>query len=366
MSTPRTKPHNNTYTPSGIANPRFLDTLAGKPVDRPPVWLMRQAGRYLEEYRAVRKKFENFMDLCQTPEATTELAMQPLKRFDLDAAILFSDILTIPHALDMGVRFVEKLGPCIHTPIKHSRDVFSLPFDEVIEKCDYVYQAIRHLKATLNQQIPLIGFAGSPWTLACYMLEGKSTAQFPKAKQFMYEHPIAMEELINQLSTVIAGYLAKQAEAGADVLFLIDTWGALLPQDDFQLYSLNALMTIQKELKSYYHIDKPFLLYSKGLRLHHQSFFSEHGFQGGLGLDWTFDLASAQNRFSYPIQGNLDPHILLAGPTITQNYTQRMLESLPSAHQGFVASLGHGILPSTPVESVHAFVDTVKAFTKMP
>lgn len=362
IKTSRTKIKTSDRHPSkNLVKSRFLQTLRGETTDRPAIWMMRQAGRYLPEYQKVRSQFTNFMELCQTPEATTELALQPLKRYGFDAAILFSDILTIPYALDMGLNFLPNQGPKIASPIQAPSDVYALPFDEVVEKCDFVYRAVSHLAAELHDT-PMLGFAGSPWTLACYMIQGQGASLFPKAKQFAYEHPIATQELIHQLSITTAHYLAEQAKAGADVLFIIDTWGGILDASRYQRYVLEALKIMQHELTHFHGICKPILFYSKGLRLHHQEDLQCIGYQGGLAVDWSHAIGDMQSAFSkHAISGNLDPAILLAGPTTTQYHTQMMLESAQPGSP-FIASLGHGILPETPTDSVHAFIDTVKSF----
>ncbi|MEC8460681.1 MAG: uroporphyrinogen decarboxylase [Pseudomonadota bacterium] len=357
-------PHTSSKSDTtALTNDLLIRCLEGQQVERPPIWLMRQAGRYLDEYRQIRKQFPDFLDLCHTPQATTELALQPVKRFDLDAAILFSDILTIPHALDLGLSFDAGQGPIISSPIQTPEQVFSLPFDEVIDRCQYVFRAVRHLRMSLKQSLPLIGFAGSPWTLCCYSLQGKSCANFPQAKAFAYEHPVAMQELINQLTQVIAVYLAEQAKAGADVLFIIDTWGSLLPYDHYELYVLEPLKQALKIIRETHKIHQPILFYSKGISLIHHGFFQSLPYNIGVAVDWTHQVGMVQKQFkNITVQGNLDPHVLLAGPVQTSQHTHAMLDSLADPHHHFIASLGHGVLQQTPVESVHAFIDAVRSY----
>lgn len=346
-----------------IKNHKLLNALEGKKQQEIPVWLMRQAGRYLPEYQKVRSQFTDFIAMCKSPEATTEVALQPLNRFKLDAAILFSDILTIPHALNLDLEFIEGTGPVIHNPIVKPVEIYRLPYDEVIEKCQYVFNAAKHLKDTLKDNYPIIGFAGSSWTQACYCIEGLGNGKFSKARAFAFEHPVAMGELIKQLSLLTATYLAKQAEAGCDVLFLIDTWGYLLPHQHYQKYVLESLKMVTETLRETYKIQTPVLFYSKGLRESHDDFMRNNPqITQGLAVDWTSDMNRLHTRLSqFCLQGNLDPHALLADPIEVQKNTQVMLDAIPDCFQGYIASLGHGILPNTPPESIEIFIDTVKA-----
>lgn len=358
---PITSPTESKTTPTSA----LVKTLSGKTVDRPPIWLMRQAGRYLPEYRKLRSEFKDFLALCRTPQATTELALQPIKRFKLDAAILFSDILTIPHSLDLGLSFEPNHGPQFENPITSPTQIYELPFDGVIDQCQYVFEAVEHLKSNLDPSIPLIGFAGSPWTLACYSIQGHGSAQFPKAKQFLYEHPIATQALIEQFAMTTAHYLYQQAKHGADILFLIDTWGGLLSGSCYDSLVIQPLKLINQTLKDTLGCDCPLLFYSKGHLMQHASQFATQELCQGIAVDWTQDLNQTKSTYNHlSIQGNLDPHILTAGPVITQHHTRQMLASLDTPNQGFIASLGHGILPHTPIESVHAFIDTVRNYSQ--
>lgn len=347
-----------------LNNDLLLRTVRGSVVERPPVWLMRQAGRYLPEYQQIRSNYPNFMDLCRSTLATTELALQPLRRFDLDAAIVFSDILTIPQAMELDLKFHEGIGPRLHKPIREPRDIYQIPFEEILPKVGYVFESVKSLRLALGNRMPVIGFAGSPWTVACYAINGDSQYQFKLAKAFAYEHPVAMQELITQLTQTTARYLEEQAKAGADVLFLIDTWGGLLPFALYDIYVLNSLQTITNHLKSC-KIDIPLLFYSKGYSpLHVDKLLKDKPCQG-LAIDWTTDLhRTYQDLYGdYAIQGNLDPAILTAGPIATQQHTWDMLERV-NPNKRYIASLGHGIVPETPIESVHAFIDTVHSFQK--
>ena len=340
-------------------NDYLIQAIAGKSLAHPPVWLMRQAGRYLPEYREIRGHFADFMSLCRSPEATTELALQPLRRFQLDAAILFSDILTIADSLDMGLRFVPGEGPVLRKPILHPQQIDVLPFDTCIERLDYVFIAVRHLRSALGQRLPIIGFSGSPWTQACYMLSGYGEKNFITAKKFAYTHPVAMSSLLERLSTVTAGYLYQQYLAGADILFVIDTWGGLLADAHFSLYSGHVLRRIC-ELLLEMNCPAPIMFYSKGLTFSRLSPLIDIPNLCVVGLDWCADIAGLHESFpGMTFQGNLDPAVLHAGPVTTQQHTHDLLNSLDN-HKRFIAGLGHGILPETPVNSVHALIDTVR------
>ena len=342
-----------------LKNDRLLRALRREPTDRAALWLMRQAGRYLPEYKEVRAHHPNFMSMCRCKETTTELALQPLRRFSLDAAILFSDILTIPDALDMDLTFIPNLGPKISKSITQPQDISNLPFHEAPEKLTYVYEAVKDLRSALGNRLPLIGFSGSPWSLACYMISGRNHNHFQLTKQFAYQHPVATSDLIEKLAILTTSYLIEQAKSGADILFLIDTWGGILPSSQYQHYVLKPLTYIQQQLKKE-NLDTPILFYSKGFRQHHQQILVDSNCHHGLALDWTVDLGKTYQALhnSLAIQGNLDPCILLAGPLATQKHTSRMLDAV-NPQSGYIASLGHGILPETPIESVHAFIDSV-------
>ena len=345
-----------------LQNDRLLKALKQQPVDRTPIWLMRQAGRYLEEYQEVRKHHPDILTMCRCSDTTTELALQPLRRFDLDAAIVFSDILTIPEVLDMGVHFIPEQGPVINAPINEPGDINNLPFDEASDKLNFVYQSVQSLRDALGNRLPLIGFSGSPWSLACYMISGRNTQNFQKAKQFSFAHPQATRSLLEKLSILISDYLTQQALHGADVLFLIDTWGGILPFSHYEHFALTPLKMIHDQLRKN-GIKQPLLFYSKGFSSLHPRVLKKHNLCQGLAIDWTVDLANSYHNLTpqYTLQGNLDPQVLLAGPLATQQHTWQMLKSV-QPKKNYIASLGHGILPGTPLESVHAFIDTVHSY----
>ena len=349
---------------SQLKNDKFLKVLNGQSVDSAPVWLMRQAGRYLPEYREIRSNFSDFMALCRSSEATTELALQPIRRFNLDAAIVFSDILTITDSLDLGLSFQQGQGPVISRPIKSPSDVSALPFDECLHKLGYVYDAVRSLREALGNRLPIIGFTGSPWTQACYMIEGQSQAHFHAAKMFAYAHPVTMRELIDELAQVSAKYLYGQYMAGADVLFVIDTWGCLLPDDLFEVYSAKALKEICHYLEKM-NVSAPVLFYSKSLTQNRVNFLYDCPLLKAVAVDWTQDIAKLQlDNPCFTFQGNLDPVILKAGPMATQQHAFNLLNKV-NVNSRYIASFGHGILPETPLESVHSFIDTVRNYSKL-
>lgn len=347
-----------------LKNDKILRTLSGETTDSAPIWLMRQAGRYLSEYQEIRSNFKDFMSLCRSSEATTELALQPIRRFDLDAAIVFSDILTITDSLDLGLSFVPGTGPVISKPIKSPKDIAELPFDECLHKLGYVYKAVESLREALGNRLPIIGFSGSPWTQACYMIEGHSQAHFHTAKAFAYTHPVAMSELIHQLAIISAEYLYEQYKAGADLLFVIDTWGCVLSDALFSMYSAEALKIICQHLVKR-GVDAPVLFYSKSLTQNRVDMLLECPLLKCIAVDWLADIAKLQiDNSSITFQGNIDPVILKAGPAATQQHTFNLLNGL-NVNQRYIASFGHGILPETPTESVHSFIDTVRNYSSL-
>jgi uroporphyrinogen decarboxylase len=341
-------------------NDLMIRTLAGEQVSSPPVWLMRQAGRYLPEYREVRQNFPDFMSLCRSADATTEVALQPLRRFQLDAAIVFSDILTIADSLDMGLRFMPGEGPLLRRPITQPDQIDALPFDSCIERLTYVFKAVSSLRAALGKRLPIIGFSGSPWTQACYMLSGYGEKQFTTAKRFAFTHPVAMTNLLRRLSAVTAEYLFQQYVAGADILFVIDTWGGLLGDSHFSIFSSDMLAMICDQLRQMGCL-APVMFFSKGLTTRRLQPIVSIPNVSCIGVDWCADMPQLQREFpEMTFQGNLDPVVLHAGPVTTQQHVSAMLQSLRT-EQRTVAALGHGILPETPIDSVHAFIDTVRS-----
>lgn len=336
-----------------LLNNRFIKALLRQPIDRTPLWLMRQAGRYLPEYRQLRAKTPDFFKFCQTPELACEATMQPILRFPLDAAIIFSDILTVPIAMGCDIKMFENLGPVALNPIQSEKAVETLKID-VIEKLDYVSQAIKLTKQALNNKIPLIGFAGSPWTVATYMVEGKSSKTFEIIKKMLFAAPHLLHSLLEKITAVTIDYVNKQIEAGADVIMLFDSWGGALSPADYKIFSLNYMQKIIKNINK----KAPTIIFSKGC-YESLELIADVGCDG-VGLDWGMDLMSAKKRIGdkVALQGNLDPCTLLATPEIIRKKTKELL-SIYQNKTGYIFNLGHGISKDTPVENVAALVDAI-------
>lgn len=346
-----------------LKNDRFLRALLKQPVDRTPVWMMRQAGRYLPEYRATRKQAGSFMDLCQNPELACEVTMQPLRRYDFDAAILFSDILTIPDAFGQGLYFEEGEGPRFKKVIRSPADVEALPDVSIKEELAYVYAAVARIRQELAGRVPLIGFSGSPWTLATYMIEGGGSKDFRIAKQFLYNHPEAMHMLLQRLADAVIEYLDAQIEAGAQVVQIFDTWGGILTPSAYQDFSLNYMRKIvQGLIKESDGSTVPVILFTKNGG-HWLEAIADSGCHG-VGLDWTIGIDEARARVGKKValQGNMDPCILYAEPKVIRAEVKRILEAFGSS-SGHVFNLGHGITPGVDPDHVAVFVDAVHEFS---
>lgn len=336
-------------------NDRLLKALLRKQVDRTPIWIMRQAGRYLPEYRKLRKQAGSFLTLCKTPELACEVTLQPLGRFNLDAAIIFSDILTIPDAMGLGLYFVEGEGPKFKSPIARIEDIQKLAVPDM-EELKYVFQAIELVVKELTS-VPLIGFAGSPWTLAAYMVEGRSTREFLKIKTLCKEQPKAMHQLLEKLAQAVAAYLTAQIDAGAAAVQIFDTWGGVLDSEAYEIYSLKYMKDIVQQVKSKYR-DVPIILFTKESGQWLES-IAESGCDA-IGIDWTVDLGEAKERVGNKValQGNLDPALLLTEPMQIKTAAKSIL-SVYNGAPGHIFNLGHGIDKSTPIENVHALIEAV-------
>lgn len=343
---------------SFLKNDRLLRALACEPVDKTPIWLMRQAGRYLPEYRALRLKVPDFMTLCKTPDLACEVTLQPLARYDLDAAILFSDILTIPDAMGLGLEFVADAGPRFQRPLRDIRSIKHLPIPDPELTLGYVPAAVRLIKKALEQSVPLIGFSGSPWTLACYMVEGGSSKDFHHIKRLLYTEPLALHSLLHTLSDAIILYCQAQIQAGVDVIMLFDTWGGILNSKAYSAFSLAYMQRIIAALPSV-----PVILFTKG----GGPWLEQIALSGcrAISLDWTLDLEAASKRIpsNIALQGNLDPTILLGSPEAITTEATIILQQASSCH-GHIFNLGHGILPATPIEHVQILVDVVHHYNK--
>lgn len=335
----------------------FLRALARQSTERTPVWIMRQAGRYLPEYRQTRQKAGDFMTLCKTPELACEVTLQPLRRFRLDAAILFSDILTIPDAMGLGLHFIEGEGPQFHHPLKDAASIQALPGVDVIDTLSYVFDAARLIRAEMPAHLPLIGFSGSPWTLACYMREGSSSRDFSAMKTLLYDAPAIAHHLLSRLADVIGAYLIEQVKAGANALMLFDTWGGLLSTRAYVEFSLRYMTHIIQQLKAQYPAI-PIIVFTKSGGQWLSSI--AHCGCDAVGLDWTVDLAAARELVGerVALQGNLDPAVLRASPAVIFEEVKRILTDFGS-HPGHIFNLGHGITPDVPPEHVTAMIEAV-------
>jgi uroporphyrinogen decarboxylase len=335
----------------------LLRVLAGASDAPPPIWLMRQAGRYLPEYRALRAKAGSFLDFCFTPELAVEATLQPIRRFGFDGAILFSDILVVPQALGQPVRFAEGHGPLLE-PIRTAEDMDRLSIAGLAERLAPVFETLRRLSRALPAETTLIGFAGAPWTVASYMIEGAGGSDFVNARRMAYEAPDLFARLIDLLVESTIGYLSAQAAAGAEVLQVFDSWSGALAEPERRRWSLEPLARIARRLKDL-HPEVPVILFPKGAGLLYGDFARQSGaaamsLDSGVPLDW----AAAELQPHLALQGNLDPVLLLAGGEALDREADRILSAL--GHGPFVFNLGHGILPETPIDHVERLVERVR------
>lgn len=342
-----------------LKNDRLLRALLRQPVDRTPVWVMRQAGRYLPEYREVRQQAGDFMSLCRNTELACEVTLQPLRRFPLDAAILFSDILTIPDAMGLGLYFETGEGPRFHKPVRTAADIDALPIPDPEGELRYVMDAVRLIRRELNGQVPLIGFAGSPWTLATYMVEGGPSKNFSLIKGLLYEQPQQLHRLLDKLSQSVTSYLNAQVAAGAQALMIFDSWGGVLSTPAYHEFSLayakRILAGLQREADGR---RVPVIFFTKGGGQWLES-MAEAGFDC-LGVDWTIELKDARARVGAQValQGNLDPAALYGSPEVIRAEVARTLASFGSG-AGHVFNLGHGIHPQVDPAHMRALVEAV-------
>ncbi|WP_426414934.1 uroporphyrinogen decarboxylase [Aestuariirhabdus sp. LZHN29] len=342
-----------------LKNDRFLRALLREPVDVTPVWMMRQAGRYLPEYKATRAQAGDFMSLCMNPDLACEVTIQPLERFELDAAILFSDILTIPDAMDLGLYFEAGEGPRFKKPVRTAADVEALPIPDPADRLNYVIKAVSTIRRELNGRVPLIGFSGSPWTLATYMIEGGSTKDFRHIKQMMYSQPQVMHQLLDKLAQSVITYLNAQIAAGAQAVQIFDTWGGVLSPACYREFSLKYMAQIVAGLTRENEGRKvPVILFTKN----GGQWIEQIADAGAdcVGLDWTIDVSDARQRIGdrVALQGNMDPSVLYASPERIREEVARILEGFGEGN-GHVFNLGHGIHQFVNPESAKVFVDAV-------
>ena len=338
-----------------LKNDLLLKALRGEAVERPPVWMMRQAGRYLPDYIKLREKYD-FFTRVQTPELATEITLQPIDQVGVDAAIIFSDILVIPQAMGIEVLMEEGKGPSLPRTIKTQADIDSLITTGVEESLGYMYAALKLTKKELNGRVPLIGFAGAPWTILCYMVEGKGSKTWDKAKQFAYTQPALAHQLLQKITDITILYLIEQVKAGADTVQVFDSWAGSLSPADFKIFAQPYLFQIASALKPY----APVILFPKG------SWYALEDITGsdasGVGIDWciTPQMARQLTNNSITIQGNFDPAMLLAPIPEIKSAVTKMIDAFGT--QRYIANLGHGITPNVPVDHARAFVDAVKEY----
>jgi len=343
-----------------LKNNLLLRALLRQPVDRTPVWIMRQAGRYLPEYLKTRSDAGSFMQLCQTPELACEVTLQPLRRFDLDAAIIFSDILTIPDAMGLGLYFVTGEGPRFENPIQSASDIDKLPRPDISESLGYVMDAISLTRRELAGKVPLIGFSGSPWTLATYMIEGGSSKTFSKAKKLIYQDPGVAHQLLGKLADTVTSYLNAQIESGAQAVQIFDTWGGALSAQAYREFSLRYMTRIVSGLKRENNGRRvPVILFSKSCNTQLEA-LADSGCDA-LGVDWTIALQEARSRVGdrVALQGNMDPSVLLADPEVIRREVSDTLDSFGPG-DGHVFNLGHGITPDVDPENLAALIKAVR------
>ncbi len=333
----------------------MLEVLKGATATPPPIWLMRQAGRYLPEYRKLRKQAGSFLDLCYNPDFAVEVTLQPIRRFGFDASILFSDILVVPHALGRDLRFEEGRGPLL-TPI-NADEVDGLPTDGFHDHLAPVYETVRRLRAELPSQTTLIGFCGAPWTVATYMIAGHGTTDQAPGRLFAYRHPEAMKKLLSILARQSAAYLIRQIEAGADTVQIFDSWSGVLDEASFGAFCVEPVAEIIRLVKAA-HPHVPVIAFPKGAGPHYDSYRARTG-AAGLGMDWTVPLSQAQRLQSDgPVQGNLDPQRLVAGGKALSDGIDAIMRALGNGP--LIFNLGHGITPDTPLAHVEAMVEQVR------
>jgi uroporphyrinogen decarboxylase len=352
-----------------LTNDRFLRALRREPVDCTPVWLMRQAGRYLPEYRATRAAAGSFLAMAKNPELACEVTLQPLRRFPLDAAILFSDILTVPDAMGLGLYFVDGEGPKFERPVRSAADIARLAVPDMGTELRYVMDAVSLIRRELNGSVPLIGFSGSPWTLACYMVEGGGSKDFARVKSLALNDPAAMHKLLEVTTDAVIAYLSAQRAAGAQALQVFDTWGGVLSPAMYREFSLRYLKRIAQALPRGEGVERtPLILFGKG----NGAYVEELAATGteGVGIDWTVDLGDAARRTGgkVALQGNLDPVTLYASPDAIRAEVGRALDAYRDGNggsrEGHVFNLGHGMSPDMNPEHVAVLVDAVHAHSR--
>ena len=340
-----------------IKNDLFLRALKGETVERPPVWMMRQAGRFLPEFMAIREKYD-FFTRCRTPELASEITVQPIRRFGMDTAILFSDILVIPQAMNIEVQMKPDFGPYLPNPIRDQKGVDNVIVPDVNVELDYVVQAVKATKELLNNEVPLIGFAGSPWTILCYVVQGQGSKTFDKAKEFCFTNPIAAHQLLQKITDTTIAYLKAKVNAGVDVVQIFDSWGGMLSPVDYQEFSWQYINQIIEALKD----DAPVIAFGKGCWFALSEMAKSNA--SALGIDWTITAQNARylTGGNITLQGNFDPSRLLSPPSEIKKMVTQMIDDF--GKDKYIVNLGHGILPNIPLDNAKAFIDAVKEYNK--
>ena len=338
-----------------MKNDLFLKALKGESVERPPVWMMRQAGRYLPEFMEIRKKYD-FFTRCQTPELASEITVQPIRRYGMDAAILFSDILVIPQAMDIEVLMKPDVGPFFPNPIRTADDVDRIQVPDIDSTLGYVMEAIEMTLEKLDGEVPLIGFAGAPWTIFCYCIQGQGSKSFEKAKAFCFTNPEAAHKLLQKITDTTIAYLKAKVKAGVHAIQLFDSWGGMLSPVDYAEFSLPYIDQITKALKE----EIPVIVFAKGCWFALRDLANTGA--SALGVDWTCSAINARylSGGRITLQGNLDPARLLSPPETIKQMVEQMIRDF--GKDRYIVNLGHGILPNIPLENVSAFINAVKEY----
>ena len=338
-----------------IKNDLYLRALKGENVERPPVWMMRQAGRYLPEFQEIKKKYD-FFTRCQTPELASEITVQPIRRYGMDAAILFSDILVIPQAMNIEVEMKNGIGPWLPNPIRTMADVEKAIVPDIDETLGYVMDAIKLTKQMLEDEIPLIGFAGSPWTILCYCIQGQGSKNFDKAKEFCFTQPLAAHILLQKITDTTIAYLKKKVEAGVNAVQVFDSWGGMLSPVDYQEFSWQYINQIIEALKD----DAPVIAFGKGCWFALEEMSKSNA--SALGVDWTLtpEWARKLTGGNITLQGNFDPTRLFSSPAEIKKQVKTMIDAF--GKDKYIVNLGHGILPNIGLDNAGAFIDAVKEY----
>jgi uroporphyrinogen decarboxylase len=338
-----------------LKNDIFLRALDGEALDRPPVWMMRQAGRYLPDFMKLKAKYD-FFTRCQTPELAAEITVMPIDQVGTDAAILFSDILVIPQAMDISVEMKDGVGPWLPNPVRSAEDLTKVVVPDVEERLHYVMEAIQQTKVLLDDRVPLIGFAGSPWTILCYVVQGQGSKNFDLAKGFCFSQPALAHELLQKITTTTIAYLKAKVRAGVDAVQLFDSWGGMLGEEDYQVFSWQYMQQIIDALKD----ETKVIAFAKGC-WYALPTMARSGVHA-LGVDWTCSARNARylSGGQIPLQGNFDPSKLLSPIPEIEKLAHKMVSEFGT--QNYIANLGHGILPNVPVDHAKAFVNAIKNY----